>query len=384
MMPRPEVSADMQIYIHVPFCHRKCRYCAFVSWPARSLDRDIYLEHLLLELGFWSKRLTQPRITTVFIGGGTPSCLSLSQVERILEGLHFGFNLDPGLEITIEANPESLWSLSALTQMRRSGVTRLSLGGQSFSDPALSWLGRNHSAADISKAVDRAAQAGFENISLDLLWGLPGQTVHSWLNELDRATSHEIWHLSCYGLTPEPGTPLACDLQAGRVFLPDEDEQAGMYVAGAEFLEKHGFLQYEISNFARNEAVCAHNAATWQGRDYLGCGPAAVSTLKGRRWTNPQTLEGYVRAVQSGELGHPFEALTREQRVRESVMLTLRTSEGLSCRSYFQLTGHDFCRQHCQVLRELTDQGLVTVAAGRVALTRQGMVLCDAILERLL
>lgn len=376
--------ADMLIYIHVPFCRRKCRYCAFVSWPAGSHDRDLYLEHLLVELDWWSKRLKRPRIETVFIGGGTPSCLSLSQVERILEGLHFGFNLDPGLEMTIEANPESLWSLSALKQMRRSGVTRLSLGGQSFSDSALSWLGRNHSAADICKAVDRAAQAGFANISLDLLLGLPGQTEHSWLKELDRARSHEISHLSCYGLTPEPETPLACDLQSGRAFLPDEDEQAGMYAAGAEFLEKHGFLQYEISNFARNEAVCVHNAATWKGRDYLGCGPAAVSTLKGRRWTNPQTLQGYVRAVQSGELGHPFEALTHEHRVRESVMLSLRTSQGLSCRHYHELTGRDFCREHSQVLRELKNHGLVTVAADRVALTRQGMVLCDAILERLL
>ncbi len=374
----------MLLYIHVPFCRSKCRYCAFVSWPAGNQELETYLDHLLLELRFWSQELARPRIESIFIGGGTPSCLSLVQLEQLFACIDSGFRLDPGLEVTIEANPESLWPRPELECLPQLGVNRLSLGGQSFSDPALTWLGRRHTADDISRAVDRAGGAGFENINLDLLYGLPGQSVRSWLDELAMATSHGISHLSCYGLTPEPETPLAADVRSGQTALPEGDEQADMFVSGAEFLEKHGFLQYEISNFARNGAVCSHNVATWQGRDYLGCGPAAVSTVKGRRWTNPLSLEGYVQAVRSNALGHPFEELSHEDRVKELVMLSLRTVQGLSCHGYGHLTGLDFCRQHAQVLSELQGQGLVSAGPDRVALTRQGMAVCDALLERLI
>jgi oxygen-independent coproporphyrinogen-3 oxidase len=202
--------------------------------------------------------------------------------------------------------------------------------------------------------------------------------------ELDRAASLEISHLSCYGLTPEPGTPLGDDLRFGRITLPDEDVQADMYLSGAEYLEKHGFLQYEISNFARNGSVCTHNAATWQGKDYLGCGPAAVSTVNGRRWANPASLHGYRKVVLSGELGQSAELLTFGPRVRELVMLSLRTVRGLSCWDYMELTGQDFCLEHAQVLKELSRQKLVQAGTDRISLTRQGMAVCDAVLERFL
>jgi len=374
----------MLLYIHVPFCRRKCRYCAFVSWPAGDHELETYLDHLLLELRFWSQELARPRIESIFIGGGTPSCLSLAQLEQLFAGIDSGFRLDPGLEVTIEANPESLWPRPELETLPRLGVTRLSLGGQSFSDPALTWLGRGHTADDISRAVDRAGGAGFESINLDLLYGLPGQSVRSWLDELAMATSHGISHLSCYGLTPEPETPLAADVRSGHAILPEGDEQADMYVSGAEFLENHGFLQYEISNFARNGAVCAHNLVIWQGRDYLGCGPAAVSTVKGRRWTNPFSLPEYVEAIKSGELGQTCEALGHGHKVREFVMLSLRTTQGLSCYEYFNVTGRDFCSEHAGILKSLRERGLIHLHPDRVALSRQGMAVCDAVLERLI
>jgi oxygen-independent coproporphyrinogen-3 oxidase len=373
----------MLLYIHVPFCRRKCRYCAFVSWQAKSLELEAYYDHLLLELETWSQELFRPEIESVFIGGGTPSCLSLAHLERLFAVLNSGFRLVPGLEVTIEANPESLWPRPELVRLHELGVTRLSLGGQSFSDRALAWLGRRHTAKDISRAIDRAAEAGFANINLDLLYGLPGQSVRSWLDELARAASQTISHLSCYGLTPEPGTPLAADVRSGQAALPAGDEQADMFVFGAEFLENQGFLQYEISNFARNGSICSHNWDIWQGRDYLGCGPAAVSTVKGRRWTNPFTLHDYLRAVRSSELGQDCEVLNHGHKVRELVMLSLRTRQGLSCREYFQLTGRDFCAEHAGILKPLREQGLIRVLPDRVALSRQGMAVCDEVLERL-
>lgn len=372
------------LYVHVPFCRAKCRYCAFHSQVLSMDALESYLATMEKETRLWGLRLNRPVVETVFLGGGTPSMLPEWALERLFGWLRSAFAIQSGAEITMEANPDSLHP-GILATAKALGVNRLSLGVQSLRDPELAQLGRPHTARQALQAVEQARTAGFDNLGLDLIWGLPQQTATSWLGTLKRAVALEPEHLSAYGLTVEPGTPLAQDVADGRIVLPDEATQARMYDAGAEFLTQRGLLHYEISNFARMGYTCRHNLGYWAGRDYLGLGPAATSTLNGRRWTNPADLQAHAKAVAGGRPDAGAEELGPATRRKELVMLALRTTAGLSLADYRRKAGQPFIRGDRRALLErLVNAGLARLVRGRLYLTRSGLLVSDAILGRLL
>ncbi|MHC1699885.1 MAG: radical SAM family heme chaperone HemW [Humidesulfovibrio sp.] len=378
----PPTQPSASLYIHVPFCRAKCGYCAFFSEPLRPGALDAYLPLLLDEIGLWAARLGRLFVPTVFFGGGTPSLLPPEALARIMDALRSRFDLAPDAEISMEANPESA-SPDFLRAARAQGVNRLSLGVQSFRDEELALLGRPHTARQAWEAATRARGAGFANLGLDLIWGLPAQRESQWLESLRRAVELAPEHLSCYGLTLEPGTPLGDDPEA-RNQLPPERELARMYIHTGELLEDAGYLQYEISNYARLGHACRHNQACWEGRDYLGLGPAATSTLGPCRWTNPEDLRAWAELVRAQRIGlHQRETLSPEIRAQERLMLALRTAKGLDLAEYRSLSGQNLLTRHKAIIQALRQKELIRIHQGRLRLTRTGMLVSNSIIRAL-
>ncbi|MBU1041455.1 MAG: radical SAM family heme chaperone HemW [Proteobacteria bacterium] len=375
-------TPSASLYIHVPFCRSKCGYCAFFSEPLRPGAMDAYLPLLLDEIGLWTERLGRLRVPTVFFGGGTPSLLPPEHLARIMATLRERFDIAPDAEISMESNPESA-SLDFLRAAKDLGVNRLSLGVQSFRDEELALLGRPHTARQAWEAATRARSAGFANLGLDLIWGLPGQREGQWLETLRRAVELGPEHLSCYGLTLEPGTPMA-EAAETELQMPPERDLAHMYVHTGELLEDAGYMQYEISNYARLGHACRHNQACWEGRDYLGFGPASSSTLGPYRWTNPEDLRSWTELVRSQRLGlHQRETLTPEIRAQERLMLALRTTKGLDLAEYRSLSGANLLTTHKAIIQALRQKELIRIHQGRLRLTRIGMLVSNSIIRAL-
>ncbi len=379
----------MRLYLHIPFCRGRCRYCAFYSTVLeRGAIPDSFTDALLAELAW---RIGDPSLTdslagpleSVFFGGGTPSLLSARQTERLLRAAERAFGLAADAEVTLEGNPESLQDPGKLRDLRSAGVTRLSLGVQSFDDGELRRLGRLHTAAQALRAAELARAAGFPSLSLDLMWGLPGQSTEGWLATLERACGLEPQHLSAYALTLEEGTPLAREMARNPSALPGEESLAGMYEAGCGFLAGRGFTQYEISSFARPGFRCRHNLGCWRGEDYLGIGPAAVSTLGNRRFSQTADLAVWLESAGKGSFSPAEETLDEKTKLLECVMLRLRTAEGLPLALYRSLRGRDFLEEHGELARALLSRDLLRVEDGRAALTSRGMLVSNDILARL-
>jgi len=345
----------------------------------------VYLSTLLGELRLWGERLGKTPVETVFFGGGTPSLLPAGAIAGILGEIDKTFALDPAAEITVEANPESALADGWLFAVKKAGVNRLSLGVQSFNDADLVRLGRTHDARTAEAAFITARTAGFANISLDLMWGLPGESARPqaqahWLSQLKRVADLRPDHISAYGLTLEEGSALAASCAEGAYTLPSESDLASMYLAGADFLESRGFMHYEISNYARIGFECRHNLGYWQGADYLGLGPAATSTLAGQRWANPSAPLDWRRLVQDKSIGNDAELLDAKTRLKELLMLRLRMSKGLSLKDYRACSGRSFQKDFRNLVELLQKNGLAASRKGWFRLTRSGMLVSDTIL----
>lgn len=376
----------MLLYIHVPFCVAKCRYCAFCSHTPAEGDMQTYVDALCMEMAHWSDALGRPRAQSVYFGGGTPSMLPEKALGILFTKLHSAFRIEKHAEITFEANPDTVAAHAGayLKTLKDLGVSRLSLGVQSLNDDFLRLLGRPHTARHATNAYKLARSIGFANINLDFMWGLPGQRIKLWLDELKRIAELSPDHVSSYGLTLEEGTPLEKAWREGLLELPGEDDQAKMFLYGAEFLEGRGLLQYEVSNFARMGFTSRHNLGYWEGRDYLGLGPSAVSTIKRRRWANPDTLSYYALTAKRRRFGQDAEELSPSDRVKELVMLRLRTTRGLRLRAYRELTGQPFTAKHQASIQALRAHNLIRIQDGYLRLTREGMLVSNAILSNLL
>lgn len=370
----------MQLYVHVPFCRSKCAYCGFYSMVHHPGLESRFTELLLREMAYWSADLGRPRLETVFFGGGTPSLLASDHLERIVAALQEGFDLDPDVELSLEANPDSVDG-ERLALWRDLGVTRISLGLQSLRNERLALLQRPHSAEQGLDAVKKAQRAGFAQVGADILWGLPGQSLPDWLDELRSLGDLGLDHVSCYGLSLEPGTALARRAAKGALSFPDEEEQAEMYLQGAAYLEALGLEHYEISNFARASRRCRHNEGYWAGRCYLGLGPGAVSSLSVERWENPRDMEAYAACVDHGLEARTVERLGLEEERREMILLRLRTAEGLSLAEYAQRTGQDLLQEYRGLVERLCAEGLMRQSGDRLFLSPQGMAVSNSILE---
>ncbi len=372
------------IYIHLPFCRRKCPYCDFYSVPGNGSGRRAFLDALHRE----SALRAAPRLNpdTLYFGGGTPSLFTPWQIAGLIEMVRADFGLAAGAEITLEANPGTLRPEN-LIAYRRAGVNRLNLGVQSFDDRCLAFLGRIHDAAQSRQAIDQARAAGFENIGIDLIYALPGQTGNAWRSELAMALERTPAHLSCYILTYAPGTPLDDQRRQGRVRPLNDTQVAALFETTVETLIGAGFVHYEISNFALNghpPLWSCHNRKYWNGSAYLGLGPAAHSFDGIHRNWNDADLDGYLDALIHGKRPPGgVESLTVEQRMSEALLLGLRQTEGIDTALFEARFAVDFERLFGPVLADLAESGLARTESGRLRLTRRGLLVADAVAVRM-
>ena len=366
--PRPLTSAP-GLYIHVPFCRSKCLYCDFYSVTDLPLA-PVWLQALDREMQIYKDKF--PSVDTLYLGGGTPSLLDGAQITALFQLLRRHFLFFPDTEITLEANPDDL-SREKLALYRDLKVNRLSVGVQSFNDQELTFLGRRHTPRQAIQALELSRDAGFNDLSLDMMYALPGQTEARWRQNIEQALTFQPEHLSCYQLTIEAGTPLS-DLQAQGGFTPaGEDAQRALFLFTSQFLEDRGYLHYEISNFAREERYYSrHNRKYWGHVPYLGLGPGAHSFQDGQRWWNHRSLARYLQALKEDRAPVAGrETLTPEQLQLERLHLGFRTAAGVPLKVL-----QCYPRRQA-ILRELQDSGLVTIGDHRVRPTRRGFLLAD-------
>ncbi len=372
------------MYVHVPFCASRCGYCDFNTYTAPELavgaavDRASFDRHLAAEVSFARGILggADVPVTTVFVGGGTPTLLHPAALSRILSRIRAEFGLAPDAEVTIEANPDSV-DRAALEQLRQAGVTRISFGMQSAVEHVLAVLERTHTPGGALRAVADARAAGFERISLDLIYGTPGETLGDWRHTVAAALSTGVGHVSAYALIVEPGTRLAAAVRRGTIPRPDEDLAADMYELADEELEAAGLPWYELSNWAAPGQQCRHNEGYWRGEDWWGIGPGAHSHIAGTRWWNVKHPAAYVQRSVSGiSPAAGREILDPSTRAVEELMLGIRMARGLLV--------SELSEQQQAEVPVLADEGLAVASGGRLHLTRRGRLLADNVVRRLL
>ncbi|MDD5745774.1 MAG: radical SAM family heme chaperone HemW [Candidatus Omnitrophica bacterium] len=371
------------IYIHIPFCIRKCLYCDFVSQAdgsAREIER--YCTALERDSARQSRLSQGYSVTSIYFGGGTPSLLSGIQIGKIMQALRRDFNISAGAEITLEMNPATA-SLRTLTSYRKSGINRISLGVQSFQDHYLKILGRVHTVREAYQAFALVRKAGFDNVSIDLMYGLPGQTFREWSEDLFRAVQLKPQHVSFYDLVLEKGTPLYT--MKKTLSLPGEQEQVKMYTAGCKQLHAAGYCHYEISSFAQPGRESRHNQIYWRNEEYLGLGAAAFSYLQGSRFRLSKNINDYLQQVQSNTIRrYGQERLNRYQRAEETMMLYLRLLSGFSLEQLRKRTDMIIDEQLLGRLKGLVEDKLVSRRGERFKLTNKGILLYNTVAERIL
>ncbi len=365
------------IYVHLPFCPYICPYCDFAKWPHKRSVADRYLRALYCEIDRAAP--IDDSGGTVFLGGGTPNTYAASEIAQLLARIGKAFPGESDRETTIEVNPE-LVSAADLDAYVAAGVTRLSIGVQSFVAAEIQTLGRRHEPRDVHAAVEAARAAGMRSVSLDLMFGVPGQTPQSWRQSLEGALGLNPDHISTYGLTIEAGTPYAVWQDRDPGAFPDQDAEADLYEIAIDVLEAAGFEHYEISNFARSGHRCAHNANYWANGEYVGLGVGAASYRDGVRSTHTRDLETYVTAALEGRtIPQDSERLEGAQRAGEAVMLALRTAQGLSFAAFKERYGLEFLEYYGQIVEPYRAAGLLEVDAAGARLTRRGRFVANDI-----
>jgi oxygen-independent coproporphyrinogen-3 oxidase len=377
MTDHPEAGNPPGIYIHIPFCVQKCGYCGFSSTTDRALIPD-FLTALSSEAlsyrGKWS------RFDTLYIGGGTPSVLTTDDLGRVMDTIRTAFVIASAAEITVEVNPGDIHA-AYLQGMRIAGVNRLNIGCQSFDDKTLVFLGRRHTARQAEVAIRLARMAGFDNIGIDLIYGIPGQSIALWRETLGEALSFAPEHLSCYQLTIEEGTPLAEQCRKGEVTLPGDAIQADFFLMTSRILAEGGYDHYEVSNFARrSDTQSRHNKKYWNHTPYLGLGPAAHSFDGSRRWWNARSVDTYVQNMAAGRPTiSASELLTPDQLHIEALFLGFRTRQGIHLEDFKRRFGRDLVKEKREILKTLGDEGLVEVRDGYLRPTLAGMAVADSL-----
>jgi len=372
------------LYLHIPFCISKCSYCDFTSFARPEISPVSYVELLLEELRLRSVTLAQQVVPTIYFGGGTPSLLTPAQIDRLLAAARNHFLIEPAAEITLEANPGTVTPAS-LDGYLSAGANRLSLGIQSLDDRQLEILGRIHSAAEGRTAFWSARTAGFGNIGIDLMHGLPGQTLAAWQETLQEAVAMKPEHISVYGLSIEEGTPFAKKAAQGALPLPEEELAAAMFELTAEYLCAAGYEHYEISNFALPGYRSRHNQVYWQRGNYLGFGAAAHSFLNspgyGKRWENRSGLAECGAAVSSKKLPDTFIELTRREAMAEFMFLGLRLLEGVDKAEFARQFGVEPEEAFPNVVGMLCGKGLLQEQGSILQLTSKGLLLANLVMQ---
>lgn len=370
------------IYIHIPFCRSKCAYCGFYSIATAKRQAE-FLEALKQEIVQRKDYLYGEKVETVYFGGGTPSLLTIQEIQGVLEGLHDHFEIDPAAEVTLEANPDTL-SLEYLNGLGSLGVNRLSMGIQSFFDEDLNYLGRRHHAEHALQCIGWAKEAGFENISIDLIYGLPTSDADRWNRNLDRFFELDLPHLSAYALTLEPNSILTRQIEQGRTLPVNEEDAVRDYGILCQKMAQHGFQHYEISNFCKPGRHSRHNSSYWFGIPYVGFGPSAHSYDGASRQWNVSSVESYCQLYSAPHRGAiSAEKLTSEDRYNEYVMLRLRTMWGIDLHHIQCEMGERFF-EHCErQAQPLLAQGRLSQNQEILYLNDEQMLFADGIAEAL-
>ena len=376
-------KTPLGIYVHVPFCRSKCQYCDFYSLTAKD-DKlmDGYLNAVIAHIKETGALAPGYKVDTIYFGGGTPSFFGADGLATILSAIRRNFDVDYNAEITLEANPDSV-SDSFLKRVKAEGFNRISLGIQCADDEILKKIGRPHNFEQARSAVQRIRKAGFKNLSVDLMYGLPNQTLAGWRDTLESVLNLNPEHISCYGLKVEEGTPLYdykdfCN-------LPGDDEQADMYLAACEILRSYGFRQYEISNFARKGLYSRHNMKYWTGGEYLGFGPNASSDFAGKRFTIVRDLQGYIQGIRgNGEVLQEIDEIPLRERAGEYLMLRLRTSAGISGAEYEKAYLLPFDDIEVSLEKSRSFGHAAKTEDGRWHLTPKGFLVSNSIISDLL
>jgi oxygen-independent coproporphyrinogen III oxidase len=382
------------LYLHIPFCTAKCGYCDFNSYAGHEHMIPSYADTLVKDAALWRDALTGRRVETVFVGGGTPSLNPVDETAKILAGMRSTFRIAPDAEIALEANPGSI-TTEYLRGLREIGFNRLSIGVQSFDDEELVTLDRIHTGDEAREAFAAARDAGFENVNVDLIYGLSEQPLSAWRRNLEAALALGPEHLSLYALTVEDGTPLARDVERGRVRAPDPDVQADHYEWTQERLARAGYEHYEISNWARPGFRCKHNLVYWQNREYLGLGAGAHSFLNGVRFSTVLLPNRYAELVDEsvallvggdGTMRHVIgaETVSTDLSMADTLILGLRLVEGVDVRAFTRRHGHEVDEMYGPVLAEFVSYGIVERTATHVRLTPRGRLLSNELFQRLL
>lgn len=378
---KAQQGKKLGIYLHIPFCRSKCAYCDFYSLPHREGEMDRYLAALTAHLQETAPQARGRVVDTVYLGGGTPSIFGAERLKALLGSVKRLYRLDRDCEVTMEANPESLTE-QLLETVLRTGVNRISLGVQSADDAQLRAIGRPHTFAQAAQAVQLARRAGVRNLSLDLIYGLPGQDMASWQRTVEAVIALQPEHLSCYGLQLEEGTPLY--EQREQLALADDDQQADMYLWMVDRLREAGYAQYEISNFARPGRASRHNLRYWRLQEYIGFGPGAHSDFGGRRYSFVRSLEEYMKGMETGgPIVDENQEIPPEERRSEYLMLGLRTVEGIDG-DWYSRTYHMNFRPLEALLRGYQARGLAAEQGGRWHFTPEGFLISNLLIGEIL
>ena len=364
-------------YVHIPFCTQICYYCDFSKVFIKNQPVDSYLAHLLQEFHSYDIQ----KLRTLYIGGGTPTALSASQLEVLLEGLTKKLDLSMLEELTIEANPGDL-DADKIAVLKNSAVNRVSLGVQTFDDKMLKKIGRSHTEKDIYENIDRLKLAGFDNISIDLIYALPGQTMDQVKDNVAKAIALDIPHMSLYSLILENHTVFMNRMRRGKLPLPKEELEAEMFEYIIAELERAGFEHYEISNFSKPDFESRHNLMYWDNAEYYGIGAGASGYVDGVRYKNHGPIRHYLKAVEEGSARINEEHLSQREQMEEEMFLGLRKKSGVSMAHFEEKFERSFQELYGDIVKDLIQQGLMQVEGDRVRMTKRGLFLGDTVAER--
>ncbi len=374
------------VYIHIPFCHQICNYCDFNKFYFKNQPVDEYIESLGKEMALATEKYPQhfQQIETIFLGGGTPTALSPEQLTRLLNMIRTYIPMDRVTEFTSEANPDEL-SEAKMNALFDGGVNRLSMGVQSFNQELLKKIGRTHSNTHVYDTIALAKKVGFQNISIDLMYGLPGQTMAQWKDSLDKAFALELPHFSAYSLIVEPKTIFYNQYAKGKLSLPTEDLEADMYEVLMQEMKLHGYMQYEISNFAKAGFTSTHNKIYWENDEYAGFGAGAHGYMNGTRYSNYGPLKKYMDAVNAGDLPIMQEhVVTATEQREEQMFLGLRKTDGITHNIYEERFNESMMDRYGHVIDKLVSEGLLAHDAVGIRLTRKGRFVGNEVFQQFL
>lgn len=375
------MKKDLGLYIHIPFCVKKCAYCDFLSWKGSGEEREAYVQALEKEISSYSEFAKDYRVSTVFFGGGTPSVLEGEQTERILKKIRDTFRVEKDAEITLEMNPGTSQK-EKLLLYRELGINRLSIGLQSVKNENLKLLGRIHTYGDFLDSYRMAREAGFDNISADLISSLPGQTLEEWKEELEILQETPLEHISVYQLIIEKGTEFYEKYGEHEELLPDEETSREIYLWTGKYLKEHGFEQYEISNYARPSRKSRHNLRYWERKDYLGLGLGAASMVHNIRMSNTRDWEKYIEGSQNPKrLREEVEFLEEPRQMEEFMFLGLRKTEGVSRKEFRRIFGRDLDMVYEKALEKHLENGMLEASKDRIRLSQAGILVSNQVLS---